>query len=133
MIVTQWISVHVVIIPTCSRIFFFRKCDYYFGGLWCIPMKGYGYETIVFCIVNDAGIIHTGADGEQGIKICKVLGKSDLTPAIGKDDVGIDGRNYKAIDGYCHAVVGRYIVALDIAIKIHPNGRFFSRSAGGSK
>ena len=41
MIVTQWISVHVVIIPTCSRIFFLENaitilvvCGYSREGQW---------------------------------------------------------------------------------------------------
>ena len=43
-----------------------------------IPVKGNGYETIVFCIVDDAGIIHTGADGEQGIKSARFWVKVTL-------------------------------------------------------
>ena len=58
-----------------------RLLFWWFAG---IAVKGNGYETIVFCIVDDAGIIHTGADGEQGIKICQVLGKSDPTPLLAK-------------------------------------------------
>ena len=132
MIVTQWISVHVVVIPTCSRIFFLENAITILVVCGVLPWRAMAMKRF---------ILHRRWCGDYthrsrwwaGYKICQVLGKSDLYPAIGKDDVGIDGRNYKAIYGYCHAVVGRYIVALDVAIKIYTNVRSFSRSLGNSK